>query len=158
MSAHQFSFPARDGGTIDLSHYKGQAVLVVNVASACGYTPQYKGMQALWSDRKDKGLVVLGVPSNEFGAQEPGSEAEIKTFCETNYDVDFPMTAKQTVLGANAHPFYQWIVAQAGEDAAPKWNFHKFLIGPNGDLAALWPSSVEPNSSEVTTAIDKSLA
>ncbi|MGY8996314.1 MAG: glutathione peroxidase, partial [Alphaproteobacteria bacterium] len=83
---------------------------------------------------------------------------EIKTFCETNYDVDFPMTAKQTVLGANAHPFYQWIVAQAGEDAAPKWNFHKFLIGPNGDLAALWPSSVEPNSSEVTTAIDKSLA
>ena len=158
MSAHDFSFPARDGGTIDLGDYKGKAVLVVNVASARGYTPQYKGMQALWQERKADGVVVLGIPSNEFGAQEPGSEAEIKTFCDTNYGVDFPMTAKQTVLGADAHPFYQWVVAQAGEDAAPKWNFHKYLIGPDGELAALWPSGVEPSSTEVANAIDEALA
>lgn len=157
MSAHDFSFPARDGGTIDLSDYKGKAVLVVNVASACGYTPQYKGMQALWQARKADGIVVLGVPSNEFGAQEPGSEAEIKTFCETNYGADFPMTAKQTVLGPDAHPFYQWVVEQAGEDAATKWNFHKILIDPDGNLAAIWPSKVEPDSDTVKRAIDESL-
>ncbi len=157
MSAHRFGFPARDGGTIDLGDYKGKAVLVVNVASECGCTPQYKDMQALWQKRRDHGVVVLGVPSNEFGAQEPGSEAEIKTFCETKYGADFPMTAKQQVLGAQAHPFYRWVVEQAGEDAAPKWNFHKILIGPDGELAALWPSKVEPNSDEVNQAIDESL-
>jgi glutathione peroxidase len=158
MSAHQFSFPARDGGTIDLSDYQGKAVLVVNVASECGYTPQYMGMQALWEARKADGVVVLGVPSNEFGAQEPGSEAQIKTFCETNYGADFPMTAKQQVLGADAHPFYRWVVEQAGEDAAPKWNFHKVLIGPDGGIAAIWPSKVEPDSDTVNKAIDESLA
>jgi len=157
MSAHQFSFEGRDGGTIDMSDFAGKAVLVVNVASACGFTPQYKGMQALWEKRRDDGVVVLGVPSNEFGAQEPGSEAEIKAFCETNYGADFPMTAKQTVLGADAHPFYRWVVEQAGEDAAPKWNFHKILVGPAGELAAVWPSKVEPLSDEVGAALDACL-
>ena len=154
MSAHQFSFPGRDGGTIDLADFAGKAVLVVNVASACGFTPQYKGLQALWQERGAE-VVVLGVPSNEFGAQEPGSEAEIKTFCETNFGVDFPMTAKQSVIGGSAHPFYRWVVAQAGEDAAPKWNFHKILIGPNGELAGVWPSKVTPQGPEIATAIDQ---
>lgn len=155
MSAHQFTFPGRDGGTIDLADYAGKAVLVVNVASACGFTPQYAGMQALWKKRDD--VVVLGVPSNEFGAQEPGSEAEIKTFCETSYGADFPMTAKQSVIGGDAHPFYRWLVAQAGEDAAPRWNFHKVLIGPDGELAGVWPSKVAPESPEIASAIDRSL-
>lgn len=154
MSAHQFSFPGRDGGTIDLADYAGKAVLVVNVASACGFTPQYKGLQALWNKRSEE-VVVLGVPSNEFGAQEPGSEAEIKTFCETNFGVDFPMTAKQSVIGGSAHPFYQWVVAQAGEAAAPKWNFHKVLIGPDGELAGVWPSKVTPEGPEIAAAIDE---
>lgn len=157
MSAHQFTFPARDGGTIDLADYAGKAVLVVNVASACGYTPQYEGMQALWQAKKDDGVVVLGVPSNDFGAQEPGSEAEIRTFCETRYGADFPMTAKQTVIGGTAHPFYRWLVEQAGEGAAPKWNFHKVLIGPNGELAGVWPSKVEPRSPEIAGAIDDAM-
>ncbi len=154
MSAHQFSFPGRDGGTIDLADYAGRCVLVVNVASACGFTPQYKGLQALWEKRSQE-VVVLGVPSNEFGAQEPGSEAEIKTFCETNFGVDFPMTAKQSVIGGKAHPFYQWVVAQAGEAAAPKWNFHKVLIGPDGELAGVWPSKVTPEGPEIAAAIDE---
>lgn len=153
MSAHQFSFPGRDGGEVKLADFAGRPVLVVNVASECGYTPQYAAMQKLWRERGDE-LVVLGVPSNDFGAQEPGSEAEIKTFCETRYGVDFPMTAKQTVIGGTAHPFYRWVVEQAGEGAAPKWNFHKILIGPDGELAGLWPSKVEPDSSEIAAAID----
>ena len=156
MTAHQFSFPGRDGGTIDLGDYAGKAVLVVNVASACGFTPQYKGLQALWQERGNE-VVVLGVPSNEFGAQEPGSEAEIKSFCETNFGVDFPMTAKQSVIGGSAHPFYQWVVAQAGEAAAPKWNFHKVLIGPDGALAGVWPSKVTPQGPEIAAAVDEAL-
>ncbi|MBT5434106.1 MAG: glutathione peroxidase [Alphaproteobacteria bacterium] len=157
MSAHEFSFPGRDGGNFAMAGFAGKAVLVINVASACGYTPQYKGMQALWQARAADGVVVLGVPSNEFGKQEPGSEAEIKTFCECNFGINFPMTAKQTVLGEQAHPFYRWIVAEAGESAAPKWNFHKYLIGPDGELAGVWPSSVEPDSSEIASAIDACL-
>ena len=153
MSAHHFSFAGRDGGEIRLADFAGKAVLVVNVASACGYTPQYAGLQALWRAR-GRELVVLGVPSNDFGAQEPGTEAEIRAFCETSFGVDFPMTSKQTVIGGKAHPFYRWIVAEAGEGAAPKWNFHKYLIGPEGELAGAWPSSVKPDAAEIATAVD----
>ena len=158
MSAHEFSFPGRDGGTIRMADYKGKAVLVVNTASACGYTPQYAGLQRLWQAHRDGDLVVLGVPSNDFGAQEPGSEAEIKTFCESRFGVDFPMTAKQTVIGGEAHPFYRWIVDEVGEDAAPRWNFHKYLIGPGGELAGLWPSDVEPDDPRILKAKDEALA
>jgi glutathione peroxidase len=158
MSAHEFSFPGRDGGTILMADYKGKAVLVVNTASACGYTPQYVGLQRLWQTHRDGDLVVLGVPSNDFGAQEPGSEAEIKTFCESRFGVDFPMTAKQTVIGGEAHPFYRWIVDEVGEDAAPRWNFHKYLIGPDGELAGLWPSDVEPDDPRILEAKDEALS
>jgi len=157
MSAHDFSFPAIDGGTLRLADFKGKPVLVVNTASECGYTPQYADLQQLWRRYRERGLVVLGVPSNDFGAQEPGGESEIKSFCQTNYGVDFPMTAKQTVIGGGAHPFYRWIAAELGEDAAPRWNFHKYLVAPDGSLAGLWPSNIEPLAPEITAAIEAAL-
>jgi glutathione peroxidase len=158
MTAHDFSFPAIDGDTLRLADFKGKPVLIVNTASECGYTPQYADLELLWGKYRDRGLVVLGVPSNDFGRQEPGSEAEIQCFCTTNYGVDFPMTAKQAVIGGSAHPFYRWVVAEFGEAAAPKWNFHKYLLAPDGSLAALWPSSVKPLDPEITAAIEELLA
>jgi glutathione peroxidase len=157
MTAHDFSFPAIDGDTLRLADFKGKPVLIVNTASECGYTPQYADLESLWRKYRDRGLVVLGVPSNDFGRQEPGSDAEIKSFCTTSYGVDFPMTAKQAVIGDSAHPFYRWVVAEFGEAAAPKWNFHKYLVAPDGGLAALWPSSVKPLDPEVTAAIEEQL-
>jgi glutathione peroxidase len=155
VSAHKFSFEAIDGtGAVALNALAGKAVLVVNTASACGYTQQYQGLQELWQTYCDRGLVVLGVPSNDFGAQEPGSDSEIETFCTTKFQVDFPMTKKQTVIGADAHPFYQWIASSLGEDVAPKWNFHKYLIGPDGALAATFPSKVAPMSDEIKSQIE----
>ena len=153
-SAYDFSFNDIDGEPLELSRFAGQALLVVNTASACGYTPQYAELETLWTRYRARGLVVLGVPSNDFGAQEPGSEAEIKQFCQTNYTVDFPLTQKQRVIGGDAHPFYQWVVDEVGEVAAPKWNFHKYLIGPDGSLAGLWPSDVSPLDPEITETID----
>lgn len=157
MSAHRFTFPGLTGGTLDLADYKGKAVLVVNVASRCGLTPQYTGLQKLWDEKGKNGLVVLGVPSNDFGAQEPGSEKEIESFCSTNYSVSFPMTGKQTVIGGTAHPFYRWVVEEAGEAAAPKWNFHKVLIGKNGELAGIFGSRTDPADKDLTAAIDSAL-
>ncbi len=157
-SAYDFEFVSIDGTTLKLADYRGHPVLVVNTASFCGYTPQYKGLQALWSRYRDKGFVVIGVPSNDFGAQEPKGEAAIKEFCELNYDVDFPLTKKQVVKGAAAHPFYRWAVEVGGAAAEPKWNFHKLLIGPDGALIKAFPSSVEPMSAEVTAAVEGFLA
>jgi len=157
-TAHDFTLPSIGGGDIRLKDFAGEAVLLVNTASACGFTPQYKELEALWRERKGKGVVVLGVPSNDFGAQEPGTEAQIQDFCERNFAVTFPMTAKQTVIGAKAHPLYRWIAGELGEGAAPKWNFHKYLIGPDGALAGAWPSKIQPRSPEVLQAIDAALA
>lgn len=152
-SAHDFEFPGIDGGTLALKDFAGKAVLVVNTASECGFTPQYAGLQALWRAYRDRGLVVLGVPSNDFGAQEPGDEAAIAAFCRNNYGVDFPMAAKQRVIGGAAHPFYRWLVDELGEGAAPAWNFHKVLIAPDGGLAGLWPSKVGPRDSEIERTV-----
>jgi glutathione peroxidase len=157
-SAHDFTFSGIDSKPIDLKQYKGRPVLVVNVASFCGFTPQYKELQQLYETYGTKGLVVLGVPSNDFGAQEPKTEAEIAKFCETSFGVTFPMTAKQKVVGADAHGLYQWISGEAGEAAAPKWNFHKYLIDKDGKLAGAWPSRVSPTSKEITGPIDMMLA
>lgn len=153
-SAHDFSFNDIDGAPVELSRFAGQPLLIVNTASECGYTPQYAELEALWNRYRARGLVVLGVPSNDFGGQEPGSETEIKQFCQANYAVDFPLTQKQPVIGGGAHPFYQWVVDEIGEVAAPKWNFHKYLIGPDGSLAGLWPSDVSPLAPEITETID----
>jgi glutathione peroxidase len=157
MSAYDFEFKSIDGKSLKLSEFKGHPVLIVNTASKCGFTPQYKGLEALWRKYRDRGLVVLGVPSNDFGAQEPGTEAEVQNFCSANYGVTFPMTAKNAVIGANAHPLYKWIGAQAGEGAAPRWNFHKYLIDPKGELAGAFPSKVAPESAALTEAIEAAL-
>jgi glutathione peroxidase len=156
-TAYDFSFRSIDGGALPLSNFKGKAVLVVNVASQCGLTPQYSGLEELWKANRDKGLVILGVPANDFGAQEPGTEQEIKTFCETRFAVDFPMTAKEHVIGAEAHPFYKWIAGELGEDAAPKWNFQKYLIGRDGKIAGTFGSRTAPDAPELKAAIDAAL-
>jgi glutathione peroxidase len=132
-------------------------VLVVNTASLCGFTYQYTALQELWEGYRERGLVVLGVPSNDFGGQEPGTEAEIKDFCEVNFAVDFPMTEKQQVRGAGAHPFFHYIGEELGPDAAPRWNFHKYLVTPDGRLAGAWPSRVEPGAPEIREAIEAAL-
>jgi len=156
-TAHDFSFTTIDGQPLPMSQYKGKAVLVVNTASFCGYTPQYEGLQSLWDDYKDKGLIVLGVPANDFGAQEPGTNAGIKTFCESKYDVTFPLASKETVKGSGAHPFYKWAAATLGEDKAPRWNFHKYLVGADGKLVAAFATRIEPESKDVKGAIDSLL-
>jgi glutathione peroxidase len=157
-TAHDFSFTSIDGKKLDMKDFKGKPVLVVNVASFCGFTPQYKELQKLHETYGPKGLVVLGVPSNDFGAQEPKGEADIARFCETNYGVTFPMTSKQKVVGMDAHGLYRWISGEAGEAAAPRWNFHKYLIDKNGKLAGAWPSKVGPLAPEITGAVQMALA
>ena len=158
MTAYAFSFSGLNGGDIRLADYAGKPIMVVNTASLCGYTPQYAGLQALWTRYRDRGLVIVGVPSNDFGAQEPKTEPEIAKFCETNFGVTFPMTAKQKVVGADAHGLYQWISGEGGEAAAPKWNFHKYLIDKTGKLVGSWPSRVSPTSPEITKQVDMMLA
>lgn len=157
MSAHDFSFTSIDGAPIAMSDFSGKAVLVVNTASKCGLTPQYAGLQKLWEQYRDKGLVVLGVPCNDFGGQEPGSEEEVKAFCTTNYRVDFPMTSKNPVIGDAAHPLYKWAEAQAGDAAVPQWNFHKLLIDGRGALAATFGSGVAPDDGALADAVEAAL-
>ncbi|MBL8671507.1 MAG: glutathione peroxidase [Alphaproteobacteria bacterium] len=158
MSAHDFSFDAIEGGPLPLARFKGKAVLIVNTASLCGYTPQYEGLQKLWHARRDKGLVVLGVPSNDFGGQEPEADGKIKEFCAVNFAVDFPMTAKVRVRGPDAHPLYKWIAQRLGpREGEPRWNFHKFLIAPDGSVTAAFGSAIEPLSVELGKAIDAAL-
>ena len=157
MTAYDFEFTSIEGDRLPLSQYRGKPLLVVNTASFCGYTPQYRDLEAVWRSYRDRGLVVIGVPSNDFGQQEPGSAQEIKTFCEANYDVDFPLTEKQTVVGGGAHPFFRWIADELGEAGAPRWNFHKYLVAPDGTLAGAWPSSVRPTDRAVSGEIEKLL-
>ena len=156
--AFQFTFTSIDGKPMSMADFKGKTVLVVNTASQCGFTPQYTALEAVYKKYKDKGLVVLGVPSNDFGGQEPGSNAEIKKFCEGNYDVDFPLTTKYDVKGDEAHPFYKWAAATGGDPAVPKWNFHKLLIDSNGNLIAEFPTKTKPDAPDVEKAIETSLA
>jgi glutathione peroxidase len=156
--AWDFTFESIDGTPLPLSQWRGKAVLVVNTASMCAYTPQYEGLQALWETYRARGLVVLGVPSNDFGGQEPGGAAEIKRFCEVNFAVDFPLTEKQVVTGRAAHPLYRWLAAELGAAAVPRWNFHKILIGQDGRPAAAFPSAVDPMSRQVTRAVEAALA
>jgi len=150
--------PALEGGELRPESFAGKVVLVVNTASFCGYTPQYQGLQTLWQDYRDRGLVVLGVPANDFGAQEPGSDGEIKRFCEGSYGVDFPMLSKQSVVGPSAHPLYRWAAQATGPAGLPKWNFHKLLVGRDGRLAAWFPTSASPSGDQVRTAIEAALA
>ncbi len=153
-TAWNFSFVGIDGEALPLSRYEGHALLVVNTASQCGFTPQYKGLEALAEKYKDRGLVVLGVPSNDFGGQEPGTASEIKEFCATNYQIDFPLTEKVDVVGKDAHPFYRWAVRELGPVATPRWNFHKYLVAPDGHLADWFSSVTAPDSERVIKAVE----
>ncbi len=153
----QMPLPALEGGQVAPESLTGKVVLVVNTASFCGFTKQYQGLQDLWTRYRDRGLVVLGVPSNDFGAQEPGSEAEIKTFCEASFGVDFPMLSKQTVSGRNAHPFYRWAADQTGSVGTPKWNFHKLLVGRDGRLVDWFSTITDPGSEKLVRAIEGAL-
>ena len=156
-NAYDFSFDKIDGGALPMSQFKGKTVLVVNTASFCGYTYQYEGLEKLWKQYKDKGLVIVGVPANNFGDQEPGSNAEIQKFCTAKYDVDFPMAAKVEVVGGRAHPFYKWARQTFGSSKAPEWNFHKYLVSADGELVGAFPSAVEPGSKQLKNAIEKEL-
>lgn len=156
-NAHSFSFKAIEGGDLPLEQFAGKAVLVVNTASRCGFTHQYEALQTLWQTYKARGLVVVGVPSNDFGRQEPGTEKEIKHFCEAAFGVDFPLTEKVAVKGAQAHPFYAWARQELGAKAAPRWNFHKYLIAPDGQLAAWFPTTAKPMSAKVRKLIEAQL-
>lgn len=157
-SAYDFTFDAIEGGPLPLSRYEGKALLVVNTASFCGFTHQYAGLQDLWERYRDRGLVVIGVPSNDFGAQEPGTSGEIKDFCETNYHIDFPLTDKVRVKGTDAHPFYRWLAARLGPAKAPRWNFHKYLIDRDGQPVAAFATHVRPEAPGLTRAVEDVLA
>jgi glutathione peroxidase len=157
MSAFDHEFDAIEGGKLPLAQWRGKVLLVVNTASFCGFTPQYEGLQKLWERYEAKGLVVLGVPSNDFGEQEPKAEAEILGFCKGAFGVTFPLTTKVAVKGAEAHPFYVWAREALGSADAPRWNFHKYLVGRDGKLIAGYGSNVEPLSSEVTKAVEAAL-
>jgi glutathione peroxidase len=146
-----------DGSAVDLSKYKGKVVLIVNVASRCGYTPQYAGLQKLYDTYKDKGLVVLGFPANEFGAQEPGSDAEIASFCSSKYGVTFDMFSKIVVKGPNKAPLYQALTEGATPPGEVSWNFEKFLIGRDGKIVGRYKSAVAPDDGKLTGAIEAEL-
>lgn len=155
MSFFDHTVKSLEGKDLPLSQFKGKPVLVVNTASQCGYTPQYKGLQKLHEDYKAKGLVVLGVPSNDFGAQEPGSAKEIAQFCESKFGVTFPLTEKTVVKGKGKSPLYAFLTEGQGE---PKWNFHKFLVGKDGKVIKAFGSGTAPDDKELRTAIDAALA
>ena len=154
--AYDFEFIGIEGRTIKLSEYRNKIIVVVNVASRCGFTNQYDGLQKLWSDYKDKDVVVLGVPTNDF-KQEPGSNSEIKDFCETNFNVNFPMTKKVSVVGEKSHPFYKWAKDNHGKSAVPKWNFHKIIIGKDGKVADTFASITKPSSNKFIKFIEKKI-
>ena len=158
QSAYDFRFDALlSDSEMPLSDFKGNVILIVNTASECGFTGQYEGLERLYQTYKDQGLVVLGVPSNDFGGQEPGSAEEIATFCELNYGVSFPMANKAVVKGDDAHPFYQWAKTELGFGTAPKWNFHKYLINRQGKLIDYFHSTTAPDSQSLIKAIEAAL-
>ena len=154
--ANSFSFKNVDGGEIKLQDYKDKVIIVVNVASKCGFTNQYEDLQTIWNKYKSEGLVVIGVPSNNF-RQEPGSNQEIKDFCETTFGIDFPIAEKTEVIGKDAHPFFLWAKENYGSGAIPKWNFHKIVIGKNGKVVDTFASITKPTSNRFIELIEKEL-
>ena len=151
-SIYDFKVEALDGSTIDFSKFKGKKILIVNTASACGYTPQYEGLEALYKKYQDK-LIIVGFPANNFGGQEPGTNGEIKEFCKKNYGVTFPMAAKVSVKGDDTAPIFKWLCSKEENgvtDAEIKWNFGKFLLDEKGNLIEYFPSKIEPMSDEIT--------
>jgi glutathione peroxidase len=154
--AYDYEFKGIDGKIIKLSDYKNKVIVVVNVASRCGYTPQYVDLQKLWSDYQKKDLIVIGVPTNNF-KQEPGTNQEIKDFCETNFGISFPLTEKVNVIGNKSHPFYKWAKDNHGIGAIPKWNFHKIIVGKNGQVVDTFASFTKPASKKFLSLIEKEI-
>ncbi len=157
-TANDFVFQSIDGKPMPLSAYRGKVLLVVNTASFCGFTPQYKALQKLHESFEARGLVLIGVPSNDFGGQEPKSDSEVKTFCEGAFGITFPLTSKTHVRGGDAHPFYAWASTVLGSMNAPWWNFHKYLVGRDGKLVTAFGTRTEPQSAEIVKAIEAELA
>ena len=145
------------GDELNIAEMKGKTILLVNVASKCGFTKQYEDLQKLYDNFKDKGLIVIGIPSNQFGGQEPGSESEIKNFCETNFNITFPLTAKYDVKGDNAHPIYLWAKETYGNSTVPKWNFHKILINKEGKIEDTFVSFTNPLSKKIISKLEQIL-
>jgi glutathione peroxidase len=154
---YDFEINSINGEELNLSIFKDKTILLVNVASKCGFTKQYEDLQKLYDDYKEKGLVVIGIPSNQFGGQELGSEAEIKNFCETNFNINFPMTSKYEVKGDNAHPIYIWAKETYGKSTVPKWNFHKILINKNGKVEDTFASFTGPLSNKILKKLEEIL-
>lgn len=157
IGAFAFSFTTIEGQSLPLTAFEGKTLLVVNTASICVFTRQYGALQDLWDRYRDRGLVVLGVPSNDFGAQEPGTDTAIKQFCEVNFSVDFPLTSKEHVKGDAAHPFYKWAGRELGAGAQPRWNFHKYLVSPDGRLVEWFATTTSPTSEKVLKAVEANL-
>ena len=152
-----FKINSINGEELDLSKFYGKTILLVNVASKCGFTKQYDDLQKLYEDFQDKGLVVIGVPTNQFGGQEPGTESDIKNFCETNFNITFPMISKYEVKGDNAHPIYIWAKDTYGKSTVPKWNFHKILINKNGKIEDTFASFTGPISKKIINKLNQIL-
>ena len=155
--AYDFQFKDLDGSALNLSEYKGKVIIVVNVASQCGFTKQYEDMQNIWEKYQSKGIIMLGIPSNDFGKQEPGTSEEIKNFCEAKFGITFPMTEKVSVKGPESHPFYIWARENHGKSAIPKWNFHKIIINKNGKIDDTFASITNPSSTKFIKAIESAL-
>ena len=154
-SIYTFKMRDIDGKLVDLSQYKGKVLLIVNTASRCGFTPQYKSLEALYEKYQQKGFVILGFPANNFMGQEPGTNEEIKKFCSLKYKVSFPMFAKISVAGGDRHPLYQYLTTRPNFNGPISWNFNKFLIDQQGHVVARFDSGVDPMSPDITTAIEK---
>jgi glutathione peroxidase len=159
ITAYDFSFTTLiDSKPLSLKEFEGKVILIVNTASKCGFTRQYEGLEKLYKNYKEKGLVIIGVPSNNFGKQEPGTNQEIQDFCQINYGVTFPMTSKEIVSGNNAHPFYLWAKKILGVGTSPKWNFHKYLINHEGNVINYFNSKTLPDSEDIKNSIEKALS
>lgn len=156
-TAYDFEFTSLKGKPMPLSEYAGKPIIIVNTASKCGFTPQYKGLEEVWQRHKADGLVMLGVPSNDFAGQEPGDSMEIAEFCEINFGVDFPLTEKVHVKGAEAHPLFNWLGEQGGFLSRPRWNFYKYFIGRDGKLNDWFASVTTPDSAKFSRAVEKLL-
>ena len=153
--AYEFNFENLNGNQLNLAEYKNKIMVIINVASQCGFTGQYEDMQNIWNKYKDKGVVIIGVPSNDFGGQEPGNNTEIKNFCEAKFGITFPMSEKVIVKGNDAHPFYIWAKKNHGKSAVPKWNFHKIIIGRDGKIFDTFSSMTNPSSKKFVNVLEK---
>jgi glutathione peroxidase len=157
MNVFEFVFMSINGAPMPLRNYQGQPILIVNTASECGYTPQYDALQRVWEDYRQSGLIIIGMPCDDFGGQEPGTEEDIAEFCTSKYNVNFPMTGKYNVMGMSAHPLFRTIQDEFGDDATPRWNFFKYLFDNQGQMIDFWPSKVPPDDPAITHQIECNL-